>query len=42
MGNLAPSKMMAIESQCMALMAEDGDGKLNLVQISHCVFWFRG
>jgi methionyl-tRNA synthetase len=30
--NLAPRKMMGIESQGMILMAEDGDGKLRLVQ----------
>ena len=35
--NLAPRKMMGIESQGMVLMAEDGDGKLNLVQTSDIV-----
>jgi methionyl-tRNA synthetase len=30
--NLAPRKMMGIESQGMILMAEDGDGKLRLLQ----------
>jgi methionyl-tRNA synthetase len=30
--NLAPRKMMGIESQGMILMAEDKDGKLKLVQ----------
>lgn len=30
--NLAPRKMMGIESQGMVLMAEDSDGKLSLVQ----------
>ncbi len=35
--NLAPRKMMGIESQGMVLMAEDGDGKLKLLQPSeHC------
>ena len=29
--NLAPRKMMGIESQGMILMAEDSDGKLRLV-----------
>ena len=32
--NLAPRKMMGIESQGMVLMAEDGDGKLKLLQPS--------
>jgi methionyl-tRNA synthetase len=32
--NLAPRKMMGIESQGMILMAEDRDGKLKLVQPS--------
>ena len=36
--NLAPRKMMGIESQGMVLMAEDGDGKLKLVQTSDIVF----
>jgi len=35
--NLAPRKMMGIESQGMVLMAEDGDGKLKLVQTSDIV-----
>jgi methionyl-tRNA synthetase len=35
--NLAPRKMMGIESQGMILMAEDADGKLKLVQPSHPV-----
>lgn len=30
--NLAPRKMMGIESQGMILMAEDKDGKLKLIQ----------
>ena len=30
--NLAPRKMMGIESQGMILMAEDADGKLRLLQ----------
>ena len=36
--NLAPRKMMGIESQGMVLMAEDKDGKLNLLQPSATVF----
>jgi methionyl-tRNA synthetase len=32
--NLAPRKMMGIESQGMILMAEDKDGKLKLIQPS--------
>jgi len=36
--NLAPRKMMGIESQGMVLMAEDGDGKLKLVQTSDIVY----
>jgi methionyl-tRNA synthetase len=35
--NLAPRKMMGIESQGMILMAEDADGKLKLVQPSDIV-----
>ena len=35
--NLAPRKMMGIESQGMVLMAEDGDGKLKLLQPSEIV-----
>lgn len=35
--NLAPRKMMGIESQGMVLMAEDGDGKLRLLQPDHPV-----
>jgi methionyl-tRNA synthetase len=35
--NLAPRKMMGIESQGMILMAEDKDGKLKLVQPSEIV-----
>jgi len=34
MADLAPRKMMGIESQGMVLMAEDGDGKLKLLQPS--------
>jgi methionyl-tRNA synthetase len=30
--NLAPRKMMGIESQGMILMAEDNDGKLRLIR----------
>ncbi len=36
--NLAPRKMMGIESQGMVLMAEDADGKLKLLQPSEVVF----
>ncbi|HEX6223133.1 MAG TPA: methionine--tRNA ligase [Chryseolinea sp.] len=36
--NLAPRKMMGIESQGMVLMAEDENGKLKLVQTSDAVF----
>ena len=36
--NLAPRKMMGIESQGMILMAEDGNGQLKLVQPSDLVF----
>ena len=36
--NLAPRKMMGIESQGMVLMAEDANGKLKLVQPSEVVF----
>ncbi|WP_276374343.1 methionine--tRNA ligase [Chryseolinea sp. H1M3-3] len=36
--NLAPRKMMGIESQGMVLMAEDADGKLKLLQPSEAVF----
>ncbi len=36
--NLAPRKMMGIESQGMILMAEDSDGKLRLLQPSESVF----
>jgi methionyl-tRNA synthetase len=32
--NLAPRKMMGIESQGMILMAEDTDGKLKLIHPS--------
>jgi methionyl-tRNA synthetase len=35
--NLAPRKMMGIESQGMILMAEDKDGKLRLIQPSEIV-----
>ena len=35
--NLAPRKMMGIESQGMILMAEDADGKLKLLQPSDLV-----
>jgi methionyl-tRNA synthetase len=35
--NLAPRKMMGIESQGMVLMAEDGDGKLKLLQTSEII-----
>lgn len=35
--NLAPRKMMGIESQGMILMAEDSDGKLRLLQPSELV-----
>jgi methionyl-tRNA synthetase len=35
--NLAPRKMMGIESQGMVLMAEDADGKLRLVQPNEVV-----
>ena len=35
--NLAPRKMMGIESQGMVLMAEDGDGKLKLLQPSEII-----
>jgi methionyl-tRNA synthetase len=35
--NLAPRKMMGIESLGMVLMAEDGEGKLKLVQTSDAV-----
>jgi methionyl-tRNA synthetase len=35
--NLAPRKMMGIESQGMILMAEDADGKLKLLQPSEVV-----
>jgi methionyl-tRNA synthetase len=35
--NLAPRKMMGIESQGMILMAEDADGKLKLLQPSDIV-----
>lgn len=35
--NLAPRKMMGIESQGMILMAEDGDGKLRLLQPNEVV-----
>jgi len=35
--NLAPRKMMGTESQGMILMAEDGDGKLRLLQPSDIV-----
>lgn len=35
--NLAPRKMMGIESQGMILMAEDGDGKLRLIQPNEVV-----
>ena len=38
--NLAPRKMMGIESQGMVLMAEDGDGKLKLTSnFGHGVSW---
>ena len=36
--NLAPRKMMGIESQGMILMAEDSNGELKLVQPSDVVF----
>jgi methionyl-tRNA synthetase len=36
--NLAPRKMMGIESQGMILMAEDASGQLKLVQPSEEVF----
>ena len=36
--NLAPRKMMGIESQGMVLMAEDENGKLKLIQTSDMVF----
>jgi methionyl-tRNA synthetase len=36
--NLAPRKMMGIESQGMILMAEDSSGQLKLVQPSESVF----
>ena len=36
--NLAPRKMMGIESQGMILMAEDSNGELKLVQPSDLVF----
>jgi methionyl-tRNA synthetase len=36
--NLAPRKMMGIESQGMILMAEDSNGQLKLVQPSDAVF----
>jgi methionyl-tRNA synthetase len=36
--NLAPRKMMGIESQGMILMAEDSNGQLKLVQPSDLVF----
>jgi methionyl-tRNA synthetase len=36
--NLAPRKMMGIESQGMVLMAEDKDGKLKLLQPLDVVF----
>ncbi|MFO0268126.1 MAG: hypothetical protein ACK51D_14410, partial [Cyclobacteriaceae bacterium] len=35
--NLAPRKMMGIESQGMILMAEDQDGKLRLLQPTEAV-----
>jgi methionyl-tRNA synthetase len=35
--NLAPRKMMGIESQGMILMAEDADGKLRLLQPNEVV-----
>jgi methionyl-tRNA synthetase len=35
--NLAPRKMMGIQSQGMILMAEDSDGKLRLIQPSEIV-----
>jgi methionyl-tRNA synthetase len=35
--NLAPRKMMGIESNGMILMAEDADGKLKLLQPSDLV-----
>jgi methionyl-tRNA synthetase len=35
--NLAPRKMMGIESQGMVLMAEDADGKLRLLQPNEIV-----
>jgi methionyl-tRNA synthetase len=35
--NLAPRKMMGIESQGMILMAEDVDGKLRLLQPNEIV-----
>ncbi|MFN8689981.1 MAG: hypothetical protein ACK5XL_08275, partial [Cyclobacteriaceae bacterium] len=35
--NLAPRKMMGIESQGMILMAEDQDGKLRLLQPNEAV-----
>jgi methionyl-tRNA synthetase len=35
--NLAPRKIMGVESQGMILMAEDKDGKLRLVQPSEAV-----
>ncbi|HTE30078.1 MAG TPA: methionine--tRNA ligase subunit beta, partial [Chryseolinea sp.] len=35
--NLAPRKMMGIDSQGMILMAEDADGKLKLVQPNEIV-----
>jgi len=35
--NLATRKMMGIESQGMILMAEDGDGKLRLLQPTEIV-----
>ena len=39
--NLAPRKMMGIESQGMVLMAEDGDGKLKLLQPSEITSSWR-
>ena len=35
--NLAPRKMMGIESQGMVLMAEDGEKKLKLIQSSDII-----
>jgi methionyl-tRNA synthetase len=35
--NLAPRKMMGIESQGMVLMAEDANGKLRLLQPNEVV-----